>query len=379
MFTEQRLFTGTKWQIISKSMNNSSDSDLVLVFGSPELITANNFYDLLKIDYPLADIIICSTAGEICDTSFYDNTVSVTAIKFEKTKVKSVSTNIKEHTNSYQTGLFLRKAFSNNELQAIFVISDGTLINGSELVAGLNEANTTGVLITGGLAGDGAKFEKTFTSLNAQPAAGNIIAIGFYGSQIRFGHGSLGGWDEFGPQKTITKADKNILYEVDNRSALDLYKDYLGPFREELPGSALLFPISLSEPASDKKVVRTILSIDENNKSMTFAGNMPRGCKVRLMKAHFDKLIDASATAAQNTLSAINEQPDIAILISCIGRKLILQDRTSEEVNAAKEKLGAGTVITGFYSYGEISPLQNTSERCELHNQTMTITTIKEI
>ncbi|MBG9375393.1 FIST C-terminal domain-containing protein [Panacibacter sp. DH6] len=378
MLIEQKLFYNNDWKTVSKPLLESEACQLVFAFGHSDLLNNNDIYATISQAYPAASVVYCSTAGEICCGKCFDHTLTLTAIKFERTTIQTISTNISDHRNSYDCGLYLRNAFENNGLRCVFVISDGTLINGSDLVDGLNHANTTGTLITGGLAGDGARFEKTYTSLNSRPAPGNIIAIGFYGTHIHFGHGSLGGWDEFGPQKKVTAAAKNILHEIDNRSALDLYKEYLGPFKEELPGSALLFPISLTEPDNDRKVVRTILNIDEQRKSMTFAGNMPVGSKVRLMKANFDKLIDASATAAAATLAPGDDQPDLAILISCIGRKLVLQDRVSEEIAAAKDKFGAATAITGFYSYGEIAPLQHTSERCELHNQTMTITTIKE-
>jgi hypothetical protein len=259
------------------------------------------------------------------------------------------------------------------------VISDGTFINGSELVDGLNKNNKNNVPISGGLAGDAARFEKTFTGVNEVPSQGNVSAIGFYGKDIVIGHGSLGGWDEFGQERIITRSDKNVLYEIDNKNALDLYKEYLGDYVDELPGSALLFPLSITLTGADKNLVRTILSINDEEKSMTFAGNLPEGSKVRLMKANFDKIIDASSTAAKSSYPGIkNGKPSLAILISCVGRKLILQERTYEELEAAKEILGDEAALTGFYSYGEISPF-NESVQCELHNQTMTITTFTEL
>lgn len=205
-----------------------------------------------------------------------------------------------------------------------------------------------------------------------------VVAIGFYGNSLKIGHGSFGGWDEFGPERTITRSDKNVLYEIDGKNALDLYKEYLGPYKDELPGSALLFPLSLKEPGSDQYLVRTILGINEEAKSMHFAGNLPQGSKVRLMKANFDRLIEGSSIAAKNSCSSLlNCNPELAILISCVGRKLILQERTDEEVEAVKGIFPGRTAMTGFYSYGEISPF-NQLTRCELHNQTMTITTLSE-
>lgn len=377
MKTKQQLFLKGEWQIFKSSLN-SDNCQLVLAFGSRDVIVSSEIFQHLKNNYPNANIVISSTAGEIIDNNVYDNSVVATAIEFEKTKIQCFETSINDHSNSHHAGKYLAEQLNKEGLKAIFIISDGTFVNGSELVGGFNEVNINHVPITGGLAGDGARFEKTFSGLNAVPTQGNIIAIGFYGDSLEIGHGSFGGWDEFGHERIITKSEKNVLYEIDHKNALDLYKQYLGHYVNELPGSALLFPLSIKINGSDKNLVRTILSIDEVNKTMTFAGNLPVGSKVRLMKANFDKLIEASSTAATNTFTQIRDhKPDLAILVSCVGRKLILQDRIDEEVEAAKGVLGENTTITGFYSYGEISPF-NLGSQCELHNQTMTITTFTE-
>ena len=241
----------------------------------------------------------------------------------------------------------------------------------------MNELNNHSAIISGVIAGDSDRFEKPYIGLNQAPTSGNIIAIGLYGNNIKIGCASSGGWDEFGRERTITRSSKNILYEIDNHLALDLYKVYLGPYKENLPGSALYFPLSIKSSDSNLKLIRTILSINEKDNSMVFAGNISEGSTVRFMKASHDKLIDSSFTAAQIAKSTIKEMPDLAILISCIGRKIILKDRTIEEVQEAQKALGENTCSTGFYSYGEISPF-NANTKCELHNQTLTIITLKE-
>lgn len=376
MKTKQHHYLNNAWKEYPSNLN-AAKCQLVLVFGASACIVKPDVYQHLKSVYPNADIIFSSTAGEIINDSVYDDSAVATAIEFEKTKVRCVKTNIKHHDSSFDTGNYLMEQLLTDDLNSVFVISDGTSINGSELVDGLNNKN--GIPVSGGLAGDAARFEKTFTGINEIPSQGNVIAIGFYGKDIVIGHGSLGGWDEFGHERTITKSDKNVLYEIDHKNALDLYKEYLGDYVNELPGSALLFPLSIRLNHSEKNLVRTILSVNEDEKSMVFAGNLPEGSKVRLMKANFDKLIEASSTAATDSFKSIkNHEPDLAVLISCVGRKLILQERTDEEVEAAKDILGEHAAITGFYSYGEISPF-NSNVQCELHNQTMTITTFTEL
>jgi hypothetical protein len=352
---------------------------LVLAFGSRECISDPSVLTHIRNQYPTANILFSSTSGEILGDNVYDDSVVVTAVEFQKTEIKCVATNIEKHISSYEAGVSLMAELETDGLKSVFVISDGARINGSELVSGLNETLPAEVVITGGLAGDAARFTQTLTGLNDPPSEGNVIAVGLYGSNLLVGHGSFGGWDEFGPERIVTKSAKNVLFEIDGRNALDLYKQYLGEYVDELPGSALLFPLSLRLKGSQENLVRTILGVDEIKKTMTFAGNLPEGSTVRLMKANFDKLIEGSSNAATYSATGIKDNSaQLAILISCIGRKLVLQERTEEELQAAKEILGPDTAITGFYSYGEISPF-NPSSKCELHNQTMTITTYTEI
>lgn len=380
MKTAQLQFGSGKWMLDEIPVNFPSEkAQLVLVFGSGELVTSQTLFDDIRARFPHADIVSCSTAGEILHNEVYDDSAVVTAVYFEKAHIKSVSVDINKNVNSFETGKSLMSLLNQNDLTSVLVISEGSFVNGSDLVAGFNELNSNNIPVTGGLAGDAARFAKTQVGLNTVAKEGTVVAIGFYGTNLAIGHSSFGGWDEFGKERVITKSTKNVLYEIDGKKALDLYKEYLGPYVDELPGSALLFPISLRTNDADKNLVRTILNVNEEDGSMIFAGNMPEGSKLRLMKVNFEKVINGSSIAATNTTLMNNEsKADLAILISCVGRKLILQDRTSEEVQAAQEVFGNHTAITGFYSYGELSPF-NPGSNCELHNQTMTITTFTEL
>ena len=354
------------------------NAQLVIGFGLGGLITNRETFETLQSKFPNATICLSSTAGEIFDIEVFEDTISIVAIFFSSSYIKTALVNIQDIESSFEAGKNLVYQLPKENLKLLFILSDGGKVNGSELVKGLNFDLNKEVLITGGLAGDGAKFEHTFVGLNAIPQSGNIVAIGFYGEKIQLSHGSLGGWESFGLEREVTKSKSNVLYEIDHKNALDLYKTYLGKYAKDLPGSALFFPLSLTLSGKEESIVRTILSIDEKTQSLTFAGDIPEGSKVKLMKANFDRLIDASSDAASICL-AINERtPKLAILISCVGRKLVLGNRISEEVEAIREIFGSKTALTGFYSYGEISPLKPFTD-CELHNQTMTITCIDEL
>lgn len=190
--------------------------------------------------------------------------------------------------------------------------------------------------------------------------------MGFYGSRVRVGCGSLGGWDAFGPHRIVTRSEGNVRYEIDGEPALDLYKRYLGAHALGLPANALLFPLAL----------RT--GIDENSGRVVFACDVPTGAYVRFMHANFDRLVDGAIAAAEVSRAPLGAACTLAVLISCVGRKLVLKQRVEEEVEGVRDTLGSGVTLAGFYSYGEISPF-TPSARCELHNQTMTVTTFAEV
>ena len=376
MRTAQRIWTpGTGWTQPRKG-RDVPDASLVLYFGAPEALANGAAIHQLTRLYPSARHIGCTTGGEIHGEEVYDGVVSATAIALEHTQIATAQVSIDDASNSMPAGRELARKLKGPGLRAVFVLSDGTRVNGSKLVRGIAD-EVGSALITGGLAGDGARFGATRVGINDALQSGTIAAVGFYGDRFDIHHGSAGGWDAFGPHREITRSEANVLYELDGEPALDLYKRYLGEEAENLPGSALLFPLRIYPAGRENAaVVRTILAVDEEKRSMTFAGDMPQGHVAQLMSGNFDRLVDGAALAATMAVPS-PDTPSVAILVSCIGRKLLLGQRIGEEIGTAAGILGPDAAISGFYSYGEISP-HATTGMCELHNQTMTITVFGE-
>lgn len=370
------------WSVTSFP-NLDSESTLILVFSAADYIKNPAPIQELAKHYPTSKIIGCSSAGEIAGGIVSDDTISVAVAKFEKTQLKIVKKAINSVADSYNVGKYLATELSRDDLRSIFILSEGLNVNGSELVHGLNESKKEGVIITGGLAGDGSRFQKTWSIFNGDILTDHVIGVGFYGEHIQIGHGSRGGWDMFGPERIITKSRDNILYELDNKPALQLYKEYLGQRASELPASGLLFPLAIRSNESDSnQIVRTILAVNEKDQSLIFAGDMPTGYLAQLMRANFDRLITAAdevgGIASKMLLGVGDEKatPILTIAISCVGRKLLLGERIDEETEATLENMPGNTKQVGFYSYGEIAP--SGVGDCYLHNQTMTLTTISE-
>lgn len=365
------------WSELDRSELRSS-IDLVFVFGSRELLEEGAALEQLAERLSGATIVGCSTAGEILGTEATDGTVVAAALSFDDTRVSSARVKLADYPDSKEAGRALIENLPAEGLRHVVVISDGSVVNGSELVVGLRQATPAGVQVTGGLAGDARRFERTLVVHGGSAVAGEVIAVGFYGAALRVGYGSLGGWDPFGPERLITRSEGNVLYELDGRSALDLYRKYLGPYARDLPTSSFLFPLGLRGEKGEEGIVRTVLTIDEQKGAMIFAGDMPEGQYARLMKANFDRLIAGAELAAQNSSANMEgRKPSFALLISCVGRRIVLKQRVEEELEGVRRVLGSEAALAGFYSYGEISPF-SADTSCRLHNQTMTITTLVE-
>lgn len=372
-YTEQK-----GWSIESFPELDSEDT-LVIIFAAPDFINHPAPIDEVIKHYPHSKILGCSTAGEIYGAYISDNSISVAVVKFEKTKIKIFSEIIKNSEESKKVGMDIANHLNDADLKAIFVLSEGLNINGSELASGLNKIDTEKVIITGGLAGDGSKFKKTWSIINGKIETNIISAVGFYGDHIKIGHGSKGGWDIFGLERKITRAKNNILYELDGKPALQLYKEYLGEKASGLPSTGLLFPLAIRKNENSPQIVRTILGVDEKKSALIFAGDMNVGYLAQLMRANFDRLITGATEAGKNALNfhkKENKEPILLIAISCVGRRLLLGERSEEETEAVLEIFPKQTQQIGFYSYGELSP--HTAGNCNLHNQTMTLTTICE-
>lgn len=361
------------------SPGHDTSVELVLYFGATLQLERSDspVRDLLTA-YPAAVCAGCSTAGEIFGATVSDGGLTVALVSFSGTQVRGALEAIAQPADSEAVGAALGRALRADDLRHVLVLSDGLGVNGSALTAGLREVLPPEVFVTGGLAGDGAHFRRTVVGLGGDIGPRRVVALGFYGDRIRAAWGSAGGWVPFGPKRLITRAEGNVLYSLDDQPALALYKRYLGDRAAGLPSAGLLFPLEvLTSREAQSGVVRTILAVDEEKQSVTFAGNMPQGQYARLMKAGGDALVagaDHAATRAQAAFTG----PQLAVLVSCVGRKLVLGPRVEDEIEAVLSRLPDDAGVVGFYSYGEICP-SGLAPGCDLHNQTMTLTVLGEV
>lgn len=382
MKLEQRAWSpDSGWQSAAPEPDASfaQQAQLVLMFGAVEDVRASECLARVKAWYPHAHVVGCTTSGLIQGARVVDGMITLTAIAFEHTRVELVRERIADVADSLAAGERLAKSLEPRGLRHVFVLSEGLKVNASELVHGIDRALPEGVTVSGGCAGDGNRLQTTHVWGDGQPEEGSVVGLGFYGERLKIGVSAIGGWRPFGPDRVITRSSKNVLHEFDGRPALSLYKQYLGEHAKDLPASGLMFPLELRGDEQGRRVLRALLSVDEQAQSITYAGNVPEGAQARFMFATIDDLIQGTHAAAKDSMQRLGAfPPQLSILVSCNGRRFVMKQRTEEEVEAVKDALGSQACLTGFYSYGEIAPAES-GGRSQLHNETMTITSFAEV
>jgi len=374
MKVDKLHFENGNWLIEGQSECVNESVDIVFVFADIQVVREYDHTKLLKRKYPNAHIVGTSTAGNILDDVVSNHQGIATAVSFDKGHVLVRSVNALDNDTLYETAQKMADSLPKEDLRHVFVMADGLKINGSQLVKGLNSA--LDVSVTGGLAGDDLSFVQTLVFADGAAEEMSAVIIGFYGESLHVSVGCKAGWEEFGAERIVTRSEGNVIYEIDNKPAIELYEAYLGDYIKDLPASGLLFPLNVKEYEGDHEVIRVMMGINED-RSIIFAGDIPQGSTVRLMKTNVDNLIDGSSLVA-NTIRPYNEKRSLALTVSCSGRRSVLKQLVDEEIEALSNILGANSQIAGYYSFGEIAPFSDDILNCKLHNQTMTLTVIYE-
>ncbi len=357
----------------------STSPQLVTIFGAVEYLTDAAFVRTVTDLFPRATVVGCSTAGEISNAGVRDRTCAITAVNFSSSRVASVTTELLGMPDSRAAGARIGHALEKAGLRGVLLLAPGIKINGSALVEGVSSVLGRDVPLSGGLAGDDGAFLRTWIWGPNGVSDNHVTAVGFYGDSLSFSGGTFGGWVAFGPERKITKCDGNVLYELDGSPALEVYRRFLGNHAKDLPAAGLLFPFSTrGTQDAPSGLIRSILGIDEKLGSLTLAGEVQINDSLKLMRASKAELVKGARTAAESARETHRVQGDeLALMVSCVGRKLVMDDQVGDEVDAVRGVFDHKPTVTGFYSYGEIGPFMPGGV-CHLHNQTMTIVMLGE-
>jgi len=355
---------------------NAASANLVFAFGSKDCFKATLAAQLCE-RYPKAQITGCSSSGEIIDGDFKTGALQITAIKFEQdTKVRILNAAF-DAENILRIAQYLKAP----DLKCVMLLTEGAktvngaLTNGSIAIKAMREF-LPHVPIVGGMASDDNQFIETFLLTNKGILRNSVTAIALYGSKLNVNTTYADGFSVYGPPKTVTKVNKNIVYEINNEPAFKQYKMYIGKHAAaNIPPENLRHPLMVlsSTDVRKKLKIRAVLGVQDD--ALIFGGEINRQATIRMCHTDEEKLIDAVKMAAQKIIKEtaplkINNQA-LLFCVSCSGRKFVLAEKINQEAQILKKVFPKNTHIFGFYSYGEFCP---TIEGINsLHNETITM------
>jgi hypothetical protein len=345
--------------------------------------------DAIKAEALDVPIIGCSTDGEITSEGLTVDSVSVILVYSERLRAKA---HVVERLSrsSIESGAGLAGTLKADDARVLFLLPDGLTGNGSAVIHGCLDVLGPDFVIAGGTAGDRGKFEKTWQLCNDQVYTDALVGLMLYSDKpVELGFGVQSGWRPIGVAKQVTKADGNIVYRIEDESALAFYSRYLGEKADQLPAIGVEYPFGLIDESGrvdtrgirdheEYILLRAPMSVDREAGAVRFAAEIPEGARIKMTRAKSADIIEGSREAARRALRRLSGPPEMVFFFSCMARRVVLGRKTDQEIFAAQEVFGKDVPLAGFYTYGEIANCGDTAPVCRFHNETATFLAMRE-
>ncbi|MCG8376873.1 MAG: FIST C-terminal domain-containing protein [Chlorobiales bacterium] len=361
-------------------------ADVLIVFGAMRF----DHKDLLAgITAVAGDVPMVggTTAGEISPEGFSEGSVVVMAIRSSGLAFHTgIGRRMSRDEDACARALIadILSRATTEDFSSLLVFPNGMGGDGLNVLKGLQGVLGRDFEIAGGYLGDDMRFKHTFQYYNGKVYRDAIVGfLVSFKEGYRTGIGVRSGFESIGNSFYCTSSEGNVVREFDNVSALELYKEFLGDERSgRLPGICMEYPFGLiDEDAghSGKRhfQLRCGLNVDKKNGTITLAASIPEGSAVTLTSGSRGDIINGAREAAEQAMQCLRcARPELIVMFSCVGRKLVLGRRTPEEVDVVRKCIGYDVPIIGFYTYGEIGPIDRSVEKlaeAKFHNETVVL------
>lgn len=310
--------------------------------------------DTIAAEFPDLDLIGGTTDGEMSSILGFQQD-SLTLMLFCSSEIEiraAVAYQVSQNPSGVAEAAVVRaKDQLTQPLKFCIAIPESLTTNTSAILTGLR-SGLGDIPIFGGAAADQIKDQQQTYQFYKTNVLSDAVPILLFAGNIRFSHGVASGWQPVGKRCQITKAQDNIIYEIDGKPALDFYQYYLDNFSVDAA-----YPLAVFAPGQSDFFLRGALRNDSETGSITFSGNIPVGSAIQITDASLDDIITASKASLNAALRDYpGEHPDAALFFSCAWRRFIMGTRTNEEFRTIRDTLGAAIAGCGFYTYGEIAP-----------------------
>lgn len=327
-----------------------------------------------------------TTAGEISTFGLSVSSVVVMALNSKDVKFhvgigKGIG-NGEEKAGSALARDVLKNA-SKKTAKTLIMLPDGLAGDGLRVIQGVQKILGDKFEIVGGSLGDEDRFKKTYQYYNGKVYENSAVGILLSSAKIKTATGVRSGWESVGSRFRCTEAKNNVVYKFGSKTALQVYTEYLGQNRaSKLPAIGLEYPMGLVDERAkiegyDYFQIRCPLAVNKKDGSITFAAAIPEGKEVTLTYSSRSSIINGSRLSAQQAKKTLGKaKPRLIMMFSCVARKMVLDRRTNEEIKAVKQVFGNSVPIIGFYTYGEIGPIDKripSLQSTRWHNETVVL------
>lgn len=353
----------------------SGPSKCLIVFASPD-------YDLEALTRAIhgsaggADVVGCSTAGEIATGGPGDAGVVVFALGGEGLSVATAAAG-DAASRLREAGAEAAACLAEVEdrpHRVLMLLTDGLAGDQQEIVRGAYSVVGASVPLVGGCAGDNLAMRETLQLYGESVLRDAVIGIAI-SSDAPLGIGVRHGWSEVGEPMLVTESSATRVFALDDRPALDVYLERLDAPEEARSDPAaftrfaMTHPFGVSTRAAETQI-RYIADADFEERSIGCIAEVPQGGLTWLMEGDSDSVLDATDGACADALGALDGHPPLGVLaFDCIARRGVLgEEGIQQEIERIGRRVDAP--VAGFYTYGEIA---RTRGIAGFHNQTLVI------
>lgn len=324
------------------------------------------------------ELIGCTGSGEIVDGDLNEVGVSLMLLEVPAAYFSLVQKSFTTGGESELTQALGQTATTRFERPAILALASGMTTDGVSVVEGIHAGVGMDIPLFGGLAGDDSAKATTYVYTTEHIYEEGIVALVFDNDKVQLEGVAVGGWQPLGKVHQVSKTNGNLILEIDNEPALDLFLRYFGNvsfgattvLADITPGQ---IPFKLFS-GPEKGNMRSILRFNEEQRALLMAGRIEEGDKFKFCPI-------AKLDVLHKTINAFREHsetldnPAGVILIQCKSRHYAFGPMLQDEVNGIYNIWQKPTI--GFLSNGEFGPTQ-LGGRASFHNVTCSLVTIKE-
>ncbi|HIM74823.1 MAG TPA: EAL domain-containing protein [Campylobacterales bacterium] len=360
-------------EVLGMLSDESLDSPQTLIqlfCTSTDVKELKNIQNFFADTFPNTVILGTTSDGIINGSDVYtDKKNIVTFTTFNQTRLKSTIIN---HTNtfnnSYETGVHIAKELISEDTKLIISFTDGLSTNGEEYAKGISSVSSD-VILSGGLAGDNGKLIQTYVFTKNEMTSNGAVAVSLSGTVLNITTSYSFDWLPVGKELIVTKAINNRVYEIDGMSTVDIYAKYMGhELAVRLPNIGIEFPLVFEV---DGVLVGRAVVLKHEDGSLTFAGNIQEGTKVRFGVGDIEDILKNTNYTTRKMLSKIKYKPEAIFVYSCMARRRFMKEYMYDELDILSN-IGA---VSGFFTYGEF---YHEGKSNQLLNETMTLLVMSE-